>query len=197
MVDAKAAVDMARGWTNVPPLESVNAVSQAAVRIPPPSGSTLQTVSTTLTLNTGIRFTEFVEVNTDFAHTSFRDMEIELVSPSGVVSKLAVPFNTRYYDATYVRPDGTTLDGPYFVPLDGEFRFGSARHLGEDPNGQWTLRLTDHFPVLGGTLRSWSLKVHGHVSRPGAPVITTPNQGGSEFADGSPGTRPMTMAAPP
>ena len=179
MVDARAAVDLARGWTNVPPLESVDAVSQAAVTIPPPSGSTLQTVTTTLTLDTGIRFTEFVEINTDFMHTSFRDMDIELVSPSGAVSKLAVPFNTRYYDATYVRPDGTTLDGPYFVPLDGEFRFGSARHLGEDPNGQWTLRLTDHFPDLGGTLRSWSLKVHGHVSRPGAPVITTPIRAGA------------------
>ena len=174
MVDAKAAVDMARGWTNVPTLESVNAVSQAAVTIPPPSGSTLQTVTTTLTLNTGIRFTEFVEVNTDFDHTSFRDMEIELVSPSGVVSTLTVPFNTRHYTATCERPDGSTYDCTYYVRLDGEFRFGSARHLGEDPNGQWRLRLTDHFPDLGGTLRSWNLKVHGHVNRPGAPTITPP-----------------------
>ena len=66
MVDAKAAVDISRGWTNVPPLESVSAASEAEVAIPPPSGSIPQTVTTTLTLNTGIRFTEFVEVNTDF-----------------------------------------------------------------------------------------------------------------------------------
>ncbi len=45
--------------------------------------------------------------------------------------------------------------------------------MGEDPNGQWTLRLTDHFPALGGTLRSWSIKVYGHVSRPGPPAITS------------------------
>ena len=175
VVDAKAAVDMATGWTNVPPLERVNAVSQAAVTIPPPSGSPLQTVTATLTLNTGIWFTEFVEVNTDFDHTSFRDMDVELVSPSGSVSKLAVPFNTRYYhtDDVCIAPDSSERQCTYFVRLDGEFRFGSARHLGEDPNGQWTLRLTDHFPALGGTLRSWSLKVHGHVTRPGAPVITT------------------------
>ena len=95
VVDAKAAVDLVRGWTNVPTLESVSAESQAAVTIPPPSGSAPQTVTTTLTLNTGIRFTEFVEINTDFDHTSFRDMDIELVSPSGAVSKLAAPFNTR------------------------------------------------------------------------------------------------------
>ena len=178
VVDAKAAVDLARGWTNVPTLESASAASQAAVTIPPPSGSALQTVTTTLTLSTGIRFTEFVEVNVHFDHTSFRDMDIELVSPSGAVSELAVPFNTRHYYTDDTCTYGTTVLGEircaFFVRLDGEFRFGSARHLGEDPNGQWTLRLTDHFPALGGTLRSWSIKVYGHVSRPGAPTITTP-----------------------
>ena len=179
VVDAKAAVDLAKGWTNVPPLESVSAESRAAVTIPPPFGSVPQTVTATLTLNTGIRFTEFVEINADFNHTSFRDMNIELVSPSGAVSKLTVPFNTRYYTDTYRRPDGSIYDVPYFVHLDGEFRFGSARHLGEDPNGVWTLRLTDHFPALGGTLRSWSIRVYGHVSRPGAPTITTPITAGS------------------
>ena len=172
VVDAKAAVDLARGWTNVPTLESVSASSEAAVTIPPPSGSAPQTVTTTLTLNTGTRFTEFVEINTDFDHTSFRDMEIELVSPSGAVSKLAVPFNTRYYYTDDICIDGEPCT--YYVRLDGEFRFGSARHLGEDPNGVWTLRLTDHYPVLGGTLRSWNVKVYGHVSRPGPPAITTP-----------------------
>ena len=166
VVDAKAAVDLARGWTNVPTLESVSASSEAAVTIPPPSGSAPQTVTTTLTLNTGIRFTEFVEINTDFDHTSFRDMEIELVSPSGAVSKLAVPFNTRHYhtDELFIHPTLGEIPRTFYVWLDGEFRFGSARHLGEDPNGVWTLRLTDHFPVLGGTLRSWSIKVYGHAS---------------------------------
>ena len=182
VVDAKAAVDLARGWTNVPTLESASATSQAAVTIPPPSGSTLQTVTTTLALSTGIRFTEFVEINADFNHTSFRDMDIELVSPSGAVSELAVPFNTRhYYDDTCTY--GTVVLGEircvFFVRLDSAFRFGSARHLGEDPNGQWSLRLTDHFPALGGTLRSWSIRVYGHVNRPGAPTITTPITAGT------------------
>ena len=179
VVDAKAAVDLAIGWTNVPPMENASAESEAAVEIPPPQADgTPQTVTTTLTLDTDIRFTEFVEINTDFEHTSFRDMDIELVSPSGAVSKLTVPFNTRHYTATYRRADGTTIDGPYFVRLDGEFRFGSARHLGEDPNGVWTLRLTDHFPVLGGTLRSWNIKVYGHARAilEASPATAVPNQ---------------------
>ena len=181
VVDAKAAVDLARGWTNVPTLEGASATSQAAVTIPPPSGSVPQTVTTTLALSTGIRFTEFVEINADFNHTSFRDMDIELVSPSGAVSKLAVPFNTRYYHTDELFRDPTLGEIPrrFYVRLDSAFRFGSARHLGEDPNGQWSLRLTDHFPALGGTLRSWSIRVYGHVNRPGAPTITTPITAGT------------------
>ena len=197
VVDAKAAVDIARGWTTVPPLESVSAASEAEVAISPPSGSIPQTVTTTLTLNTGIRFTEFVEVNTDFEHASFRDMDIELVSPSGAVSKLAVPFDTRHYEATYVRPDGSAYDDTYFVRLDGEFRFGSARHLGEDPNGQWTLRLTDHFPELEGTLRSWSIKVYGHASDESAAspdlVVDTPSVSDSAAEAGASFTLSATV----
>ena len=146
VVDAKAAVDISRGWTNVPPLERVSAASEAEVAIPPPSGSIPQTVTTTLTLNTGIRFTEFVEVNTDFKHTSFRDMDIELVSPSGAVSKLTVPFNTRHYTATYVRPDGSTYDGTFLtfgrrVP----FRLGTAPGRGP----QRTVDAAAHRPFPG------------------------------------------------
>ena len=166
VVDAKAAVDLAKGWTTVPPLESRSVTSTSATTIPAPSVSGPQTVTTELTLNTPIRFTEFVEINADFSHTSFRDMEIELESPSGAVSKLAVPFNTRYY--TYVSNGGTRT---LYVRLDGSIRFGSARHLGENPNGTWKLRLTDHYRFRGGTLRSWSIKVYGHESPPGAPTV--------------------------
>ncbi len=77
-------------------------------------------------MNTGIEFIEVVEVRACFAHPSFRDLEIELVSPSRKTSKLL-----SYYDADDL------------IPLNGEFRFGAAKHLGENPNGLWTLRVTD------------------------------------------------------
>ena len=132
VVDAGAALDLARGWTNAPPLRSSTVDSSGpSVRIPDaPAVGNPTTVTRTLALDTGIEFTEFVEVTVSFQHGSFRDLEIELESPTGRVSKLAVPFDT-YID------DDPSLD---FVPLRGEFRFGSARHLGEDPNGVWKLR---------------------------------------------------------
>ena len=128
-VDAKAAVDLAKGWATVPPLQSVNAASSSATTIPPPSGNTLRTVTTTLTLNTGIQFAEFVEINADFEHTSFRDMEIDLVSPSGAVSKLAAPFNTRHYTDTFAGVLMTPLArSPLFCAVGRRisFRLGPA-----------------------------------------------------------------------
>ena len=82
------------------------------------------------------------------------------------MSKLAVPFDT-YMD------DDPSLD---FVPLRGEFRFGSARHLGEDPNGIWKLRL----PTVYGLRmepRFMIVTVYGHGRTPGPPTVDTPVAG--------------------
>ena len=112
-----------------------------------------------------------------------------MVSPSGAVSKLSVPH-------LYV------LSG---FPTDGALSFGSARHLGENPNGKWTLRVTDHISAstrLAGTsgwsqaqvdrlkrklaepqyLVEWSITAYGHV---GAPTLGAPGITGVTSGDGS------------
>ena len=163
VVDAGAAVDLAKGWTNIPPLGTSTSESgelNAQVPDAPDIGEST-TVTSTLTLDTGIGFTEFVEVNVSFLHDSFRDLEIVLESPSGAESKLAVPFDTFSDIITFID----------FVPLYGSYRLGSAKHLGEDPNGEWKLRITDHIPVAEGLLESWSITVYGHERTPGPPTI--------------------------
>ena len=163
VVDAKAAVDLAKEWRSLPSLESAGLVSNTLnLAIPDaPVIGPRATVETSLRLNTDVKFVEFVEINASFRHGSFRDLTIELESPSGAVSQLALPFDTR------------TDENPSFayVALNGPFRFGSAKHLGEDPNGAWKLRITDHIPTVGGTLDSWNIKVYGHESPPGAPSL--------------------------
>ena len=177
VVDAGAAVDLSRGWTNAPPLLTSSVasgrISQAIPDAPRVGDST--TVTRTLRLSSNIGFTEFVEVKVDFGHLSFRDLEIELVSPSGAVSRLVESFDTRAKELG-------------IVPLRGGFRLGSARHLGEDPNGEWQLRITDRIPVVVGTLRSWSLKVYGHEAVPGPPTVNSPTAG--------PGSLMVTWSAP-
>ena len=178
VVDAKAAVDMAKVWTNAPSLKSFTAASgnlNALIPDAPILGDPT-TITQTLTLNTDINFTEFVEVTISLRHRSFRDVEIELESPSGTFSKLAVPFDTFGDDD----PDTG------FVSLQGEFRFGSARHLGEDPNGTWKLRVTDSIPIVGGTFDSWSINVYGHSGNP-ASTSTCATGGTVTNASGNPG----------
>ena len=158
MVDAEAAIALARDWTNVPPLKSATVeYSGAGVTIPETSfGAT-----TSLTLTTGIRFVEYVEVRATLQHESFRDLAIDLISPDGAVSHLAVvPDSHIGYDRE---------EEP--VPLDEEFRFGSSRHLGEDPNGVWQLRVTDRVAGQTGTLDSFTITVYGHEHDPGLPTI--------------------------
>ena len=181
VVDAKAAVDMAKGWgNNLPQLQSATSESGSFNFLVPdlPATRVPTTFLHELTLNTDdIDFTEFVEIDVTFDHDSFRDLDIELESPSGAVSKLSVPFNTY-------TPDDPTDDD--FVPLRGSFRFGSARHLGEDPNGVWRLRVSDHITSGSGTWNSWSIKVYGHSGTP-ASTSTCAIQGAVANAVENPG----------
>ena len=169
VVDAKAAVGLAKEWRSLPSLKSGTLVSNTLnLAIPDaPVIGPRATIETALRLNTDVRFVEFVEVNVSFRHGSFRDLTVELESPSGAVSQLSVPFDTR------------TDENPSFahVALNGPFRFGSAKHLGEDPNGTWKLRVTDHISTVRGTLDSWSIKVYGHESPPGVPTLDSVTAG--------------------
>ena len=161
MVDAKAAVDLAAGWTNAPELREITSESRAInLRIPDlPSSGTPTTVTTSLNVDPYVEFVEFVEVNAHFNHSNFRDLTVELVSPSGTVSTLS-------------------NSAPIGGALTTEFRFGSARHLGEDPAGEWTLRVKDVLRRDSGRLQSWGLTIYGHGSIPGAPDIDTVTPGG-------------------
>ena len=158
VVDAEAAVDLANGWTNVPALVEETAETSDTLNLTIPD---LGTVSSRLTLGSGVEFTEFVEIKVDLNHNAFRDLQVELISPSGAVSVLSGV------------PTGIS------VRLRGSFRFGSARHLGENPAGEWTLRISDTLSRDVGRLNSWSLTAYGHRSTPGAPDIDEVTLGAS------------------
>ena len=157
VVDAEAAVTAAKSWTNLPPMRTVSGDSTgASLDIPDAVGDTPgATVESTLTIGGDVPFAEFVEINLDLKHSYVRDLDIELVAPSGRRSTLSVPGRVTHA-----------------LGVDRKIRFGSARHLGEDSAGTWTLRITDHSEGDTGTLRSWSLKAFGHGGTTNPP--TTP-----------------------
>ena len=165
VVDAGAAVELATTWTNLPPMKTFEASSQDARQVVPdaPSGCCFgPTVTSKVTIDPYVEFVEFVELHIEFNHPSFRDMRIELISPSGAVSTIlaaahSTRINTRFYPHA----------------LRSSVRFGSARHLGENPAGEWTLRLADRYHERSGDLVSWRLKIYGHGDLPGRPTVTS------------------------
>ena len=172
VVDAGAAVALADGWTAAPAFTTVTVEWDGTAAVIPdlPSSGTPVPIERSVTVGPEVEFVEFVEINTDFDVAKFREVEVELVSPSGKVSVLA--------------PARTSLEGQLACRfqidcrLDGGLRFGSAKHLGEDPEGEWKLRMTDR--VSGSTpgrLESWSITVYGHRSTPAAPVVDSVGEG--------------------
>ncbi len=70
---------------------------------------------------------------------------------------------------TMIVPDGTVSVLGRPRPLDNganfsNWMFTSVVHMGEDPNGNWTLNVADEAASNAGTLTSWSIAVRGYIA---------------------------------
>ncbi len=186
VVDASAAVNLADGWENVPAFIETDAVeARPNLHIPDAVNGAPGAVQTsTVSVGTEVEFVEFVEVVVDFDADAFRDLKVELVSPANTVSLLAPSGNHR-------DENGNAYG------IGRNFRFGSAAHLGENPAGDWTLRVADEVAGNVARLDSWSVRIYGHRSRPQPPAIPFGNGGQRSLAvfwsaPGSPGASAIT-----
>ena len=143
LVDAEAAVALARSWRSVLAERTVPPVTRTG-NVPIPDNDPTG-VSDSITV--GASFANFqvehVEVEFNATHSSRGNLEVTLTSPSGVVSRLATP---RPADA-----------GANF----SAWRFRSVRHWGEAAAGSWTLRVMDRASGNIGTWQSWTLRIFG------------------------------------
>lgn len=156
-VNAKAAVEAALTWTNVP-AEAVplQATDEANIAIPDEDpDSNPQGISRPLTVAGFSSFrTEAVEVTVRIEHPCRGDLTILLISPSGTVSTFAEPHDDSHdnYD---------------------NWVFTSVVNWGENPNGTWVLKVIDKVPGRDGTLLGWNIAVHGYLGGP--PDTPTPS----------------------
>ena len=148
LVDAKAAVDLAEEWVNLPPREEdavvkeeFNPMSQKEIR-------------RSLSVESDIHFIEHVDTTIGFSINKVRDLSIELISPSGTKSILAAPG----YDSENGYPHPVPPP-PHKPP---PWRFGSSRHLGEEASGEWRLIARNTRAGNTITLRSWELRIRGY-----------------------------------
>ena len=138
LVDAKAAVDLAEEWVNLPPREEDTIVEKEFDPI------SREEIRKSLSVESDIHFIEHVDATIDFNIGNYHDLSIELISPSGTTSILAAAFDksgSRY---------------------NGKWRFGSSRHLGEQASGEWHLIARNTGAGNTITLRSWELRIRGY-----------------------------------
>lgn len=130
-----------------------------------------------------------LNLTTAITHTFPADLDITVTSPAGTVVTLTTDngggsdnvFNGTLWDDSanpggqvpYTTNAGLVTDHPYAnlttaTPLVPEEAFGAF--IGEDPNGTWTLTISDDVGGDSGNLAGWSLDV---TTLPNAPIITT------------------------
>lgn len=145
MVDAAAAVNAARGWTNLAAQHTHQSAVQP-VNLPVPDNNSTGVSSNITISNSGISKIEWVDITFSAGnHAYAADLQLVLIAPSGTQSTLAEPHGCQ-------RP---------CTPYDG-WRFGVARHLDEPADGVWRLVVKDLQAQDSGTFQSWQITVYGH-----------------------------------
>ena len=151
LVDAGAAVSKSVNWNNVGEMVVSSSQSkdvpinkqQIPIRDIDGKSSFLKVTD----LNDTLDFIEYIHVAINLDGKAYGDLQIELTSPADKTSILAVE----------------RVCGACIFKLPTDIRLGSARHLGESPDGDWTLKVVND--VIGGGINniySWGLKFYGH-----------------------------------
>jgi len=136
-----------------------------------------------------------LDLTTNLTHTFSADLDITLMSPAGTIVTLTTDNgagNDNTYNGTlwdddanplgqvpYTTNNGLATDHAYVnlttaTPLDPEEAM--AAFIGEDPNGTWTITISDDLAGDGGSLDSWSLAVTTFPSPPLTTVTPTATQ---------------------
>jgi uncharacterized repeat protein (TIGR01451 family) len=136
-----------------------------------------------------------LDLTTNITHTFAADLDVTLTSPAGTVVTLTTDngagndnvFNGTLWDddanpagqVPYTTNNGLVTDQAYVnlttaTPLVPEEAMGAF--IGEDPNGTWTVTVSDDLAGDGGSLDSWSLAVTTFPSAPITAVVPTVTQ---------------------
>jgi subtilisin-like proprotein convertase family protein/subtilisin family serine protease len=156
MVEAGAAVAMAQTWTNLEEMNSLIITNSVSGRIPDDN-----TTGISRDFDFGSQppvRVEMVEVRFNATHEFRGDLEVRLVSPSGVSSTLVSPTG---FDSS---------DEGYF-----NWTFTSNRHWGESSLGVWKLFVRDLAGEDVGTYINATVRLHGVDTMP-AELLSAPDE---------------------
>jgi Ca2+-binding RTX toxin-like protein len=156
IIDAHAAVRLAETWQtqHTAHNEAYVGVRDLGTNHIIPDGIDGASLTSTFTINTDIDV-EHVELSVDIRHGRLGDLEIDLISPNGTVS--------RIFDRPTVtedRPYG--LFGEYSdTPSHLVFDLSSVQFYGEESIGDWQVVIRDVRAEFEGKVYGLSLRVYG------------------------------------
>jgi subtilisin-like proprotein convertase family protein len=148
MVNAQAAVDLSKTWSNLPPQTTITRESGGAP-VPIPDNSEFGAQRSFDFSGTNLRV-EQVQFTVDVTHPYRGDLEFILTSPSGMQSVV----NRRTND------DSSNL----------QWTFLSVQHWGEQSGGTWLLKVRDRAAQDIGAFNFASLRIFGATSVAPAPT---------------------------
>lgn len=173
LVNARAAVDMALGWSNLGTQLLRTATGSGGGATIPDNNATGVVHQFTINPGDNVRV-EHVRVAVNITHPRRRDLRVELTSPSGTVSVLT-----------------TQASGAAYTGANLVWTLMSVRHWGEDAAGTWTLRVADRLSGASTGTRvsaTPTLEVFGTSTVPvNPPPVVTLNSPASDTVV-SPGT---------
>ncbi len=129
-----------------------------------------------------------VNVTLDITHTFLGDLDISLISPSGTMILLSWWLGGVDMTDTTFDDEADTPIWAGVAPYTGQFQpvMPLATLIGENPNGTWTLEVTDSASWDTGMLNSWSISIT--VPSLVEQATLTDGDGNYAFPDLSPGT---------
>ncbi|MBP7948532.1 MAG: S8 family serine peptidase [Verrucomicrobiales bacterium] len=165
LVNASAAAVMASGWTPLPPVET-RTLTQSALALAVPDNNA-SGVNRTFSFSPAEDLrVEHVTVAVDVTHPIRGQLAVDLTSPAGTVSRMAVRRTGDFGD-------------------DLVWTMSTTHCRGESAAGTWTVKVADKAPGTTGTLNAVSLTLIGSVSAPTA-APDMPDQFTATARKGSP-----------
>ena len=163
LIDAAAAVNLAKTWTNLgPELE----LSQQAVGLARPIPNRKAAgISYSFNFSDANFRVEHALVTVDIQRALRGQVVVTLQSPSGTVSKLG-PLRPRDKNANF-----------------DHWTFSSTHHWGENATGMWTVNVAAPAGTAAGTLNSVKVELFGaspsvHADPVGYSLVSDPNSNG-------------------
>ncbi len=188
----------------------LEAASYSSVDIPKDiSASGTPTVTSTISVPSGVGTLTDVNVSLNINHTWVSDLDITLIHPDGTRIELSTDNgdNGDNYTNTTFDQQAATLITSALAPFTGTFRpEGDLNTLnGKSADGGWTLEIRDDTNSDGGTLNSWSLElsaINNDVDDDGLPDSwesangLDPNDDGSTNSNNGPDGDPDADGLP-